>query len=322
MSPQRHFTRRPHGFTLVELLVVIAIIGILIALLLPAVQAAREAARRAECTNKIKQIGLALHNYHDTHRVLPPGSLSSIRVTYSSSDWCNSGAEPTHVRAPWSVLILPYLEQLNLYQKFDFGRQFTGFSNLPAPTVNHDLFERNNRAYQCPSDPNSGSDVNNGCYFGVQGGGTTPSCSGVSGQRVFFINGILYHNSATRFADILDGTSNVFLVGESKYCLTKTARPDQAHTGWAAAGRLGGGGGTPMVIAAAMLQINSHPLHGGNDPEVFNRSSRMFGSFHPGGCQFGLADGSVHFVSETIDLNLYRQMAIRDDGLPLGGLPR
>jgi len=77
-----------------------------------------------------------------------------------------------------------------------------------------------------------------------------------------------------------------------------------------------------MVIAAAMLQINSHPLDVGKDPEVYNRTSRLFGSFHPGGCQFGLADGSVHFVSETIDLNLYRQMAIRDDGLPLGGLPR
>lgn len=308
------------AFTLVELLVVIAIIGILIALLLPAVQAAREAARRAECTNKIKQIGLALHNYHDTHKVLPPGQLSSISVNHSSATWCSSGSAAS-TRAPWTVLILPYLEQLNLHNRFDFGRQFTGFSVEPGVTVNNELFEMNNRAYQCPSDPNSTADNNNGCYFGVQGGGTSPSCPAVSASRVFFINGILYQNSATRFADILDGTSNVFLVGESKYCLNKIIRPDdKAHMGWASGGRLSASGPTPMVIAATMLQINARTQHGGIDPYVYEYTSRVFGSFHPGGCQFGLADGSVHFVSETIDINLYRQLGIRNDGLPLGGL--
>jgi len=287
--------------------------------LLPAVQAARVAARRMVCTNRVKQINLALHNYHDTHRVLPPGTLSAGSVNYGTANWCGSGSNTG--RASWTVLILPYLERSNQYKQFDCGRQFTTSSNVPGDAVNDAQFKKNNSAYQCPSDPNSSSDNNNGCYFGVQGGGATPNCSSQSGQRVFFVNGILYHNSATGFRDITDGTSNVFLVGETKYCLTKGGRADGVVTGWASAAKLDDGYSSPIVLAAAMQQINAYAYHGGN-ADTLNYQTRMFGSFHPGGCQFGLADGSVHFVSETTDINLYRQLSIRNDGLPLGGLPQ
>jgi len=310
--------RNSSGFTLVELLVVIAIIGILIALLLPAVQAAREAARRMDCTNRIKQINLALHNYHDTHKCLPPGTLSAGSVSYTTTDWCNGGSNTG--RASWTVLILPYLEQMNRFKEFDLRLAFTTSSNVPGASVNDTQFKKGNSAYQCPSDPNSRPDNNNGCYFGVQGGGATPNCSSQSGQRVFFINGILYHNSATKFRDITDGTSNVFLIGETKYCLTTGGRSDGIVTGWASAAKLDSSYGTPLILAATMQQINAYAKHGGI-ADTLNYQTRMFGSFHPGGCQFSLADGSVHFVSETIDINIYRQMGIRDDGQPTGGLP-
>lgn len=318
MSPGHLRNPRFRGFTLVELLVVIAIIGILIALLLPAVQAAREAARRMNCSNKMKQIALAIHNYHDVFKAFPSGTLSSVPVTYSTANWCTSGSA-SQSRASWTVLILPYLESSPLHDQFDFGGTFTSTSNVPGNATNHALFSVTNSNYQCPSDSNSKGTNNNTSYFGVQGGGTTPNCSSSGGLRVFFINGILYHNSQTQFRDITDGTSSVFMVGESKYCLSRTGRSDGFHSGWASAMKRDGSG-SPLVLAAAMEQINSWPKHGGNS-DTLNYMTRMFGSFHPGGCQFAYADGSVHFVAETIDINLYRQMGIRDDGLPTGGLP-
>jgi prepilin-type processing-associated H-X9-DG protein len=300
------------------LLVVIAIIGILIALLLPAVQAAREAARRSSCTNNIKQLGLAVHNYHDTFGGMPSGTLSVNKVTYTSTTWCSSGST-SQSRAPWTVLILPFIEKKNQHDQFDFGSQFTSTSNVPGAAANNAQFQTNNASYQCPSDPSSSGTNNNGCYFGVQGGGpaSAASCSTSTGQRVFFINGVLYHNSDTRFASLTDGTSNIFLIGETKYCLTIGGRPDGFHSGWAGTTKLDTWG---MVgsLAAAVLQINSYPKDG-STADTLNWQTRLFGSFHPGGCQFGMADGSVHFVSETIDLNIYQELAVRNDNLPAGG---
>ncbi len=309
-------TSKKYGFTLVELLVVIAIIGILVALLLPAIQAAREAARRSQCSNNLKQIGLALHNYHDTHQVMASGNLFTVKLTYGT-DWCSSGTTGES-RAPWTVLILPYLEQTSLYNEFDFGKTFTSTSNVPGVAANNAQFTLPNKAYQCPTDINSKPDNHNGCYFGVQGGGPTPSCSTQGGVRVAFKNGVLFANSNTRFADILDGTSNVFMIGETKYALTKGGRSDGITTSWASAGKRDTYG-MPLNLAAAMLQINSYPLHGGNT-DTLNYMTRLFGSFHPGGCQFVMVDGSVHFVGETIDINAYQQTAVRDDGLPTEGL--
>jgi prepilin-type N-terminal cleavage/methylation domain-containing protein/prepilin-type processing-associated H-X9-DG protein len=314
--------RRLHpGFTLVELLVVIAIIGILVALLLPAIQAAREASRRSSCSNNVKQLGLALHNYHDTFRLFPAGSLSSVPVNYSSTTppWCSSGTT-AQSRAPWTVLVLPFIEKSAQHELFDFSVAFTSTSNVPGAAVNHAQFPTANGSFQCPSDPNSKADNNNCCYFGVQGGGTTPNCVTQAPSRVFFINGVLYHNSNCGFRDVLDGTSNVFMIGETKYCLTRGGRADGFHAGWAAATKLDAFG-MPLVLAAAMLPINSYPYHGGN-ADTLNYQTRIFGSFHPGGCQFALCDGSVRFVSDSLDINVYQRVAVRDDGLPEGGLPQ
>lgn len=303
------------GFTLVELLVVIAIIGVLIALLLPAVQAAREAARRIDCSNRMKQIGLAVHNYHDVNRVFPAGTSSTDAATFTSG-WCSNGSSQTS-RAPWTVSILPFMEQGNLYDQFSLDERFTSSSNVPGVTVNDNLFRTSNDAYMCPSDPSSKPGNNYLSYMGVQGGGASPHCSNQSGQRVFYRNGVFIHNEQNKFADITDGTSNVFMVGESKYFLTAGGRSDGIVTSWAS-GTKEDAYGCPFTCAAAKEQINSISGSGGTR-DTLNIMTRLFGSFHPTGCQFLFADGSVHFVTETIDLNEYRQLAVRNDGLPVGG---
>ena len=318
--------RQNRGFTLVELLVVIAIIGILVGLLLPAVQAAREAARRMQCSNNMKQVALACHNYESAFRSLPAGGIISYTpaalANLSPTNFCTIGLDRT--QAPWTVLILPFLEESNLYQQFDFNKRFTGSSNIPGDAPNAALFRRNMAKYQCPSDPNSQSTVNNSNYLGVQGGGPptgigAPPCASQLAQRVFFQNGVIYANSRTRIADITDGTTSVFLVGESRYMPTPNMRTDGFHAGWASSLKADNAFAVPLTIAGAVLQINAQKECGIGIADCFNFVSRTFGSKHTGGCTFGLCDGSVQFVSQSIDITTYRQMAIRNDGFPVGG---
>ncbi len=325
MSHRNNIAR---GFTLVELLVVIAIIGVLIALLLPAVQSAREAARRLQCTNKMKQLGLALHNYHSAHGSFASGYISNKSTT--GSEWCYNDSPRTKHGAPWSVLILPYLEQTTLYERFDFHQNFTSASSCPSEdnstSSNHKAWETPLSLYQCPSDPGSQSDVNNTNYLGVQGGGDYEDAPCNIRSRVFFLNGVLYHSSKTRIAHITDGSSHVFLLGETKYIPTPVHRVDgSGYAGWASGPRMDDLGPNPYTLAAATLQINSVPGSGGQpDSEVrdmYYEMSKLFGSFHVGGCNFTMCDGSVRFVNESIDLKAYQSTAIRNDGLPLGGLP-
>ena len=320
-KPQSH----PSAFTLIELLVVIAIIAVLVALLLPAVQQAREAARRSQCKNNLKQLGLALHNYHDTHDGFPPGGISP----YGTSTMCSTGAGAQF--APWTVMLLPYLDDKNLYMQFNFSRRFRSASNETVSTIpepNFSLFERANNRFQCPSDSNSGNSQTTN-YFGVQGGGAPPSgissfvpCTSNSNLRVFFSNGALYHNSRIRFRDITDGSSNTFLVGETKYQLTPSGRSDGIHMSWASSDYLGSLSGRPGVCAAAVDAINSaktgtRQKDGGRD-DTLSIYTRTFGSFHVGGCHFTFCDGSVRFVSENIKLNTYRLAAQRSDGQVIG----
>ena len=146
--------RRLHpGFTLVELLVVIAIIGILVALLLPAIQAAREASRRSSCRNNLKQLGLALHNYHDTFRLFPAGSLSSVPVNYSTANWCSTGTAARESGAVDGARSSPSSKNPRSTSCSTSASQFTSTSNVPGAAVNHAQFLTTNGSYQCPVGP-------------------------------------------------------------------------------------------------------------------------------------------------------------------------
>ncbi|MEW4562814.1 DUF1559 domain-containing protein [Bremerella sp. JC770] len=315
---------RRSGFTLVELLVVIAIIGVLIALLLPAVQQAREAARRIQCNNKIKQLGLALHNYHDTYLKFPAGAQMGDGETTS----CTASGRGI----PWTVAILPFLELNNLYDQVDMTGTFICTEQEGGDADNMAVWRTSVEAYQCPSFPASSTENNHSNYYGVMGGGDSDegNCQSSNIGRRFYINGILFQNSRTKFASIVDGSSNTFLVGETRYQLLDGGRGDDHYQGWASTNR-GGGSSVTGTLAAAQIQINScgGDCNGDKYDTTFNTGGgsyavpgglgqglhqRTFGSYHPGGCLFLLGDASVHFVSETIDLTVYQNLAIRDDG--------
>ena len=305
--------RRSHvrGFTLIELLVVIAIIAILIALLLPAVQQAREAARRSTCKNKIKQIGLALHNYHDSFLIFPPSGVSS-----ATGNYCTAG--PGYSGAPWTVQILPYLDGATRYNQVNFSATFISIADRGFDSGNNDIeWRRPNRNFQCPSDPNSTETVNNNNYYGVQGGGNVGViCTSVS-VRPWMNSGIIFHNGNVRMSRISDGTTNVYLVGETKYQPLTAGNPSQ-YLGWASSDWPYPTYGAPSNTAGAVLPINSSTTNPAKS-HTFSENNRMFGSNHAGGCHFLMADGSVHFVSENIDLTTYQTLAVRDDGQPVGG---
>ncbi|HWL08098.1 MAG TPA: DUF1559 domain-containing protein [Planctomicrobium sp.] len=317
---RRHKTRN-RGFTLIELLVVIAIIAILVSLLLPAVQQAREAAKRAQCKNKIKQITLALHNYHDTHNVLPPGGISLLPLS-SGANWCTGGRN--HNLASWTVMILPFLDDAPRYNNFTMGSAVRSYATSAIGGVTSDTeWNRPNSKFQCPSDPASLPAVNNINYLGVQGGGPTPECSAMSD---FYRNGVLYANSNTNFSKITDGLTNVFMIGETKYALAPKGSQNSSSFSWASSIRVDTNSqASPVILAAAKNQINSIIGTGGSrknwasNQDTRYTSASLFGSFHTGGAHFGMGDGSVHFVSENINLDLYQQRAVRDDGLPIGG---
>ena len=261
------------GFTLVELLVVIAIIGILTALLLPAVQAAREAARRMECTNNLKQIGLALHNYHDSYAngPFPPS-------------WCcgNSGRKYS-----WSVFILPFIEQENLFQELDVNKKPTADGTSFANYPNNMSGPRGTiiAGYFCPTDPGTDSnewfnDLMKSNYAGNSLVITQPKPKG-------------FHN-------VLDGTANTIIVGERDSYKNVGALWIGRHNLSAAAAT----GNAKWVINTPMDPAdlaNKNFANDGGSPCLCRRFT--YTSMHPGGAVFVFCDGSVHFLSETIEAN-------------------
>ncbi|QDU64465.1 Type II secretion system protein G precursor [Planctomycetes bacterium Pan216] len=314
--------RRRPGFTLIELLVVIAIIGVLTALLLPAVQQARESARRVQCRNKLKQMGLALLNYHDAHSLFPPGSVIS-----STACDLSTGARRG---APWSVLVLPYLDELSRYDQFDFDGSFASIAN-ESTNVNEPFQIVPNAKFQCPSDSNSKRSEPNANYRGVQGGGTDSEAlcrvGTASNYRVRYDNGILYLNSSIALGDIADGTSKTLLVGESRWWFAVGQNsPYGTYFTWASTTRNAGTSSHVNMVASATDPINQpqfdydpskgpYTAHPAGIGTIVGTHTRSFGSWHLGGSHFTFADGGVRFISEAVDTTIYRRAGQRADGL-------
>lgn len=324
-------TQRPRaGFTLIELLVVIAIIGILIGLLLPAVQKVRDAANRIKCANNLKQLALAMHNYHSAQETLPSGVQTNGTGPCPTDDTQGHGfghpgaTSASRTGAPWTVLILPFLEDDNRYRAFNV-KTGTFFGLAPLTAVGYSETaqqELRNIKYECPADPNSHDGLANNNYMGVMGGGTAYTDADVCytlTTRVGTSNGVLYNNSNVRLTEIVDGTSNTFMIGESKYQqIYGIGYGNSFGATWASSWYTSGG---PMNqnLAVCMNGINSSnvdPASGSATHEIYTST---FGSRHTGGCYFALADGSVQFVSQNIDITTYRTLAKRADGLPTGG---
>lgn len=280
------------GFTLIELLVVIAIIAILIALLLPAVQQAREAARRSTCKNNLKQLGLALHNYNETHSVLPSGWIGvepgvGANVEYGSG-W------------GWGTMILPFMDQSSLYNQINFSRdindpiQTTGLVDIVLP------------AFRCPSDPTDNSfeleeegspgtvliRLATANYVGVFGSEELDDCEIVAPGTNCQSSGTFYQNSNTRFRDVTDGLSQTLFVGERK---------TDATAGWYSTwvGAVPEGAETFARVLGATDHVPNDPASHFDD----------FSSHHTGGAQFLFGDGRVRFISENIDKTVYQSLS-------------
>ncbi|MEW4561042.1 DUF1559 domain-containing protein [Bremerella sp. JC770] len=287
--------RQRYGFTLVELLVVIAIIGVLIALLLPAVQQAREAARRIQCSNTLKQIGIAVHNYHDVHLALPPGHV----IQANDPDWGSTTSDTNVESWGWGAILLPYIEQHALYEQSGLSR------GVLLETVVDPIALTPIAAYRCPSDtaPTIGDGrkysewavSNYKASYGHRSGAISiqtvhPTPEAETGCFLP-IGKPGASQPSLRFRDITDGTSNTIAIGEVAW---KRGELFYEAAVWAGGTRGKGGNICEDVYAGGRASIN----HSNN---VSNELCESFSSMHPGGAQFVFADGSVHFVTETID---------------------
>ncbi len=283
------------GFTLIELLVVIAIIAILVALLLPAVQQAREAARRAQCKSNLKQIGIGLHNYHDVHQTLPPGFVGVDLATRTQHiSGMNSFG--------WGTFILPMVDQAPLYQEFNTKVSLLDPANNPA---NDAPTQKILQVYRCPSDTAQDTwdlddemgnfliKLSSSNYVGHFGTLELEDCELTPNQQCIG-DGALYHNSATRFRDFTDGQSSTFMAGERR-----SGDPGDFNSTWVGAPADG------EEALARTLGIADHT------PNHENGHLDDFSSPHIGGCHMLAADGAVHFVGSTLDEGVWKALATR-----------
>lgn len=322
-----HRSRR--AFTLIELLVVIAIIAVLVALLLPAVQQAREAARRAQCKGNLKQIGLALNNYHETFNTFPPGNNNHI-IAGANSGWGQS----------WWVSILPQFDQQSIFEQWNHEAVSSGYTDNNNRTL---VNGKKLPSAMCPSSPMSPYELstNNGIspgvpvahYAGISGSFPDPqgrAMSGNSNSGKASNYGVLYFRSRVRFADITDGSTNTIAVAEqSDWCIeTATGQQRIAIAAWPHGMFMGSSGFGDRTFNAVTLR---HPVgykqaYGGHN---FNGAAcettglgvcgnsginNPIQSAHVGGAHVLLVDGSTRFLSENINLQTFLNAGVRDDG--------
>ncbi len=301
------------AFTLVELLVVIAIIGILIALLLPAVQAARESARRTQCANNFKQVGLALHGYHDVVGSFPPSQIIWVETQRNTC-----GPRPTNgtwYGLGWGTFILPYTEQSNLYNQFDFRVQLSFASTMP----NFRLAATRLDVYLCPSDPQQGELV---MITGTGSNGPNPdedirqsnmactadsrewSCDGLWPLQFPFNDGVMGALHSTSIKHITDGTSNTFIIAE----VTGGGPGSYAAHYWATFGYIDTRDGIngPWTVPGGQFASGPGAIWG------FRQTGAS--SYHPGGCNFLLTDGSARYFSQNISAQALAALTTRQGG--------
>ncbi len=323
-DPIRVFSRRRNaGFTLIELLVVIAIIAILIGLLLPAVQKVREAAARSECLNNLKQMGLALHTYHDANKRFPPGFVSQATGT-----WPGGSNDPTPESGPgWSffALMLPYLEQAPLHRSINFNLPIADPANAAARRSFVPI-------YICPSDTaprlvtlsdsgNPPADANPPVpiteaavcsYAGVLGDGAY--------EQLPF-TGVFHRNSRVRMTDITDGTSNTVGVGErtSQFSANSWVGviPGQ-ETVYSPTAREYDPALPSLRARPAITAVLVHVRITSGAPNALGNSPGSFASSHTGGAQFLNMDGSCRFIADSVTRDTYRALVTRNGGEVIG----
>lgn len=279
------------GFTLIELLVVICMIAVLLTLLAPIVQRSRDAARVAQCKNNMKQLGLAFHNYHDTFLTFPPG-------------WTQHHPQPgPQTRFGWSVFVLPFVEQAALYQRLDFQTQ------RAEPAA---VFQTLIPTYRCPEDPSVNVNSQRGGFatlnYSVNFGPIAPPRLIENGLAEFWpgqlptplkANGLAHLNSKIAVRDIIDGTSNTFLIGERSAT-----------------------GGSAIWMGVRGNEFENDQVTDCAPGHEINKSEAGFSSRHVGGAHFLMCDGSVRFVNEQIpsgpgamqQMPIYQRLSQRDDG--------
>lgn len=338
-QPSMATMKQHRGFTLVELLAVIAIIGVLVGMLVPAVQSARESARRAACGNSMRQLALAASGYESSQSCFPSAAIT--RPPTGPAGAYSGGIVGTTAGAPWSVLILPYMDDQSRYDQFNLNGTFGACFNNDNARTNSTEQRKRHPGFICPSSPHgsltSGSVGVNGPYAGsnylpVIGGGSVsgmsdcvqpgptgpipdPPCNGW-GFRAMAASGIMFMNSKTRAGHIRDGLSNSFLIGESRY--SQLASGHNWNSGangcdftWASSVYLGAGGFLVSgVVAANMLNPTCDPVAVKCEQSTFHTN---FGSFHPGGTYFVMGDTAVIWFDDSTSADVLRSLGnIRD----------